>query len=84
MRTPLSIAILQILRAGGDHLTPEDQIRTDIRLSRQPIPGSIEVSEAFAALEERQLAVSLRDTLTGQVKWQITDEGRAALASRGL
>lgn len=84
MRTPLPISILLILRAGGEHLTPEAQIRTDLRLTCQPVPGSIEVSEAFATIEERGLAVSLRDSLTGAIKWQITDEGRSALASRGL
>lgn len=84
MRTPTTIAILLLLRAGGEHLTPEEQIRTDLRLSVQPVPGSVEVSEALAQLEARGLAVSLRDELTGQVKWQITDEGRAQLASRRL
>ncbi len=84
MRTPTTIPILLILRAGGEHLTPEPQIRTDLRMQCQPVPGSIEVSEALASLEERGLAVSLRDSLTGVIKWQITDEGRSALASRGL
>ena len=84
MRTPLPISILVILRAGGDHLTPAEQIRMDLRLSVQPVPGSVEVSEALDQLADKGLAVSLRDSITGQVKWQITDDGRAQLASRRL
>ena len=84
MRSPRPISILLILPAVGEHSSPEVQIRTHLWLTCPPVPGSIEVSEAFATIEERGLAVSLRDSLTGAIKWQITDEGRSALASRGL
>lgn len=80
----LPLTILQMLRQVGDLLVPERQIRTDLRLSVSPAPTGTEMSTAFHQLEWHQLAVSVRDTITGEVKWKITDAGRAALAERGI
>ena len=76
--------ILRLLRAAGDLLTPEAKIRSDLRLGVTPPPRHSEVSEAFDRLETAGLAISVRDQLTGAVRWQATDGGRAALAARGL
>lgn len=80
----ITLTILKFLRAGGDLLTPETQLRDDLRVSVSPPPTSVEISEALDLIEERGLAVSLRDDLTKEVKWQITDNGRAQLAKRNL
>lgn len=81
----LEIFILKFLRAAGaDLLTSEDQLRTDLRMFRTPPPTGSEISEALNSLETRQQAVAVRDRLTGQIKWRITDEGRAELAARRI
>lgn len=82
----LTIQILKLLRMAGDLLTPEDQLRSDLRLTLTPAPLASEINAAFGTLEEgaQPLAVSTRDRLTGGVRWKITDAGRAALSERGL
>jgi hypothetical protein len=65
-------------------LTSEDQLRTDLRMFRNPPPTGTEVSESLSSLETRGLAISVRDTLTGAVRWRITDEGRAELSARRI
>lgn len=80
----LTLTILKFLRAGGDLLTPETQLRDDVRMAMAPPPTGTEISEALNLIEQRGLAVSLRDDLTKEVKWQITDNGRAQLAKRNL
>lgn len=80
----LQLTLLQFLRAAGDLLTAETQLRNDARLAVTPVPTGTEISEAINDLERRDLAVSVRDELEGTVRWQITDLGRAALAKRNL
>lgn len=80
----LTLHILEFLRAAGDMLTPESQLRTDVRLSVAPPPTGSEISESLNMLEKEGWAVSMRDKLTGQIRWTITDEGRAQLAKRHL
>lgn len=80
----LEIYILKFLRAGGDLLTTEDQLRTDLRMFRTPPPTGSEVSEALSSLETRGYAISLRDQITHEVRWRITDQGRAELAARRI
>lgn len=80
----LTLTILKFLRAGGDLLTPETQLRDDVRMAVVPPPTGAEISEALNLIEQRGLGVSLRDDLTKEVKWQITDNGRAQLAKRNL
>lgn len=80
----LPLTILQMLRQVGDLLVPERQIRTELRLSVSPAPTGSEMSTALHQVEASQLAVSVRDSLTGDVRWKITDAGRAALAERGI
>lgn len=80
----LQLALLQFLRAAGDLLTTETQLRNDARLAVTPVPTGTEISEALNDLERRGYAVAVRDDLTGAVRWQITDLGRAQLAKRNL
>lgn len=81
----LSLRILLLLRAAGDDLlTPEAQLRTDLRYAVRPVPLGSDFNQAFGDLDERGLAVAVRDKLDGTVRWKITDAGRAALAERQL
>lgn len=80
----LELTILKFLRAAGDMLTPETQLRDDVRLAVAPAPTGAEISEAFERIESSGWALSFRDQLTKGVKWVITDDGRAQLAQRKL
>ena len=80
----LTLHILKWLRAGGDNLTPEEQLRSDLRMSVSPTPSGTEISEALNQMEDKGWAVSIRDPEIGTVRWQITDEGRAQLSKRKL
>lgn len=82
MTLPLHILIL--LRQAGELLTPETQLRTDLRVLVTPVPSGVDVSEAFNRIESEKWALSVRDTVTGIVKWKITDAGRVILAERNL
>ncbi|MFO1461300.1 MAG: hypothetical protein U1G08_18090 [Verrucomicrobiota bacterium] len=80
----IDLTILKFLRAGGDMLTPETQLRDDVRLAVSPPPTGGEISEALGRIEGAGLALSFRDEMTKAVRWTITDEGRAQLAKRRL
>lgn len=80
----LELTILKFLRAAGDMLTPETQLRDDVRLSVSPPPTGAEINEALERIESTGWGISFRDQLTKQVKWVITDDGRVQLAQRKL
>lgn len=82
----LKLQLLKLLRAAGDLLTPEEQLRSDLRLTITPAPRGSEISVAFDELEaeSQPLALSVRDKLADRTSWKITDAGRMALAERGL
>lgn len=80
----LELTLLKFLRAAGDLLTAEGQLRDDARLAVSPVPLGTEISDALNNLENRKWAVAVRDELTETVRWQITDAGRAQLAKRNL
>jgi hypothetical protein len=80
----LDLALLRILRAAGELLTPEPQLRCDLRLTYSPPPTGLEISDALNRAEDAGWAVSVRDPVTGQVRWQVTDLGRVQLSKRGL
>lgn len=76
--------LLRLLRANGDLLIPEDQLRFDLRLEFKPAPTTAEINDVLNAAESRGLAISIRDSITGEVKWRITELGRVALSERNL
>lgn len=80
----IALHILTILRTAGDLLTPEEQIRSDLRLGITPPPTRADANEAFRTIEDRDLAISIRDHLDDRIRWRITDKGRGELAARGL
>lgn len=80
----LDLSLLRILRAAGELLTPEQQLRCDLRLTVSPPPTGLEIGEALNRAEDAGWAVSVRDPVTGQVRWQATDLGRVQLSKRGL
>lgn len=80
----LSLKILTELRAVGDLLVPEPQLRTDLRLGVTPAPTGAEVSQALNTIEARGWAISQRDNLTSEIRWRITSSGLAELSARGL
>ncbi len=80
----LELHILRILAAAKGMLTPEITIRMDLRQAVAPAPTLSEINAAFRVIEDRNLAVSMRDDLGDRVRWKITDEGKAALSERGL
>lgn len=82
----LPLQILKLLRVADGLLTPEEQLRSDLRLTVTPPPTGSEMSIAFNFLEEgpQPLAISVRDRLAHTVRWKITDAGTAALSERGI
>lgn len=80
----VTLPILKFLRAGEGVLTPETQLRTDLFQVVAPPPTKSEVDAALNRMEDRGWAVSVRDEITGVVRWRITDAGKAELAARGL
>lgn len=80
----LTLQTLTYLRDLGGNLIREDQLRTDLRATVAPAPTGTEISDAINALEKRKWAVSVRDDVTQEIRWRITDAGRAELAARNL
>jgi hypothetical protein len=80
----LELHILRLLAAARGKLTPEITIRMDLRQAVVPAPTLSDTNAALRAIEDRNLAVSMRDDLGDQVRWRITDQGKAELAERGL
>ena len=80
----LELHILRLLAAAKGMLTPEITIRMDLRQAVVPSPTLTDINAAFRLIEERNLAVQVRDELGDRVRWRITDQGRAELAERGL
>lgn len=80
----LELHILRLLAAARGKLTPEITIRMDLRQAVVPAPTLSDTNAALRQIEERNLAVSMRDDLGDQVRWRITDQGKAELAERGL
>lgn len=76
--------LLLILRRAGTLMTPEPTLRVDLRLVVSPAPSGTEISEAIDKCERNGWVISVRDDMTGELKWRITDAGRALLAERGL
>lgn len=80
----IELHILRLLAAAKGKLTPEITIRMDLRQAVVPAPTLSDTNAALRSIEERHLAVSMRDDLGDQVRWRITDQGKAELAERGL
>lgn len=76
--------LLLLLRQAGTLLTPEPTLRVDLRLAVSPAPSGTEISEAIDTCERNGWVIGVRDAMTGQLKWRITDSGRVSLAERGL
>lgn len=80
----LTLQTLQYLRDLDGNLIREDQLRTDLRATVTPAPIGAEISTALNTLEKHQWAVSVRDEITRDIRWRITDAGRAELSARGI
>lgn len=80
----VTLPMLKFLRAAEGVLTPETQLRDDIRMAVAPPPTKSEVDAALNRMEDRGWAVSVRDEITQVVRWRITDAGKAELAARNL
>ena len=80
----LRLHILQALRSMGEHLCPEPTLRVQIQVTASPTPTTVEITEALVALRDADLAIDIRDELTGDVKWAITDKGRLKLSERRM
>ncbi len=80
----LTLQTLAVLRDLDGNLIREDQLRTDLRATVTPAPTGSEISTALNTIEKHQWAVSVRDAITGDIRWRITDAGRAELAARNL
>lgn len=65
-------------------LVRETQLRTDLRATVSPAPTGTEISDALNVLSRSQWAVEVRDTVTGEIRWRITEAGRGELAARGI
>lgn len=76
--------LLVLLRRAGQFLTPEPTLRVDLKLAVSPTPSGTDISEAIDQCERKGWIISVRDDMTGELKWRITDAGRASLAERGL
>ena len=80
----IDLEALKWLRAGGDNLTPETQLRDDVRMALSPAPTGGELSDSFNRLEARQWALASRQSEGDDVKWMILPLGKAQLTSRNL
>lgn len=76
--------LLQLLRQAGTLFTPEPTLRMDLRLAVSPAPSGNDISEAIDTCKRNGWVIGLRDEMTSQLKWRITDTGRAVLDERGL
>lgn len=80
----IELVILRFLRAADGVSTPETQLRDDARLATSPPPSTADLNAAFTTLEDKGWAMSVRDPLTGQIRWVISGEGIAQLTLRKL
>ena len=73
------IAVLQTLAASGDYLSPQNTLymEANLRLAKQM--SWTEFLQILADFEQKRRVVSQRDE-DGNLKWKITDNGRARLA----
>lgn len=84
MRSTLSIQLLTLLRESRGLLVPETTLRLDLRVRVSPSPTTTELASAFTQVEQHGWALCLRDELTQEIKWRITEVGLAVLAERNL
>ena len=81
---PPILHVLVYLRDMKGLLVREEQIRLYLRATVSPAPTGTEVSQALNTIERAQWAVSIRDEITGDIKWRITEAGKAEAAARAL
>jgi hypothetical protein len=76
----INVEILKSLDQLSGLMEPQDSLLTTLRLSIQPVVLESEFSGALGELEAGHYIVSIREPLSGLVKWGITDKGRGFLA----
>lgn len=77
----IKIAILRDLaHVPGGYLHPDDVLVANARLSVAPSPTRLEIEDAITELEHSGYIIGIRNDLTGERKWKITDAGKLALA----
>jgi hypothetical protein len=76
--------LLVQLKAAGGLLVPEPALRVQLRIALSPAPTGTEISDALNQCESKGWILSMRDEMSTELKWRITDSGRAVLAERGL
>ena len=79
-----TLHVLTYLRDLRGNLVREEQLRIDLRATVSPAPTGTEISTALNTCERSQWAVSIRDGITGEIRWRITPAGEAELASRQI
>jgi len=72
-------AILSELSSCGGHLVPERAIVNAMYAISEPAPTKLDVRNALQWLLDSDFVVSVNPTMSGSVKWRITDNGEAAL-----
>lgn len=78
----IKLAILRCLkRTPEGYCQPDDSLIAEVSLAVQPRPTLLEIEEALSALEISSDIVGIRNDLTGERKWRITDTGKLALAT---
>lgn len=76
--------LLVQLKSAGGLLVPEPALRVQLRIALSPAPTGTEISDALNQSEANGWVLCVRDEMTREVKWKITDAGRGVLAERGL
>ena len=80
----LVFPILSQLKQARGLLVPESALRMQLRLEVTPAPTGLEISDALNTIERNKWGVAVRDGISGDVRWKITDTALAELYERGL
>lgn len=75
----ISLEILKILDECGNYLLPEHTLFIQLNIDIKPPALMSELSHALKTLEALKLITGRRPDIAGDIKWKITDLGRAQL-----
>lgn len=73
-------ALIECLSLAAPRLVPGDALVRHARETVFPLPSSTEIETARERLEALRYLVSVRDEVTGKLRYGLTDSGKAWLA----
>ena len=75
----LRLEILRVLDACQGYLLPQTTLHNQLRLLLVPAPAAVELDDALGSLAAKSFVLALESSLDGEIRWKITDQGRALL-----